>query len=93
MKLAVIGCIPDNIPGVLQTCDYALFWLNKKGLFLYPEKCGLSGPSNNVVEVLAYLSRIKNYTDKNGKPEIHAAGKAFLRSFRKGDFGKIMLED
>ena len=92
MKLAVCGCIPANVPGMIQTADYLLFWLNRKGAYSYSFQCGLAGPSNNVFEVLAYLARKKDFMT-DGKPEVLTAATHFLQMFNRGNFGKIILED
>ena len=81
------------IAGVVETADYALFWLNRKKEYAYAKQCGLSGPSNNIIEVLAYMSRLYAFETASGKPDILRTGEKFLKQFRKGGFGYIMLED
>jgi len=93
MKLAVVGGIPEHVTGVVETADYALFWLNRKKEYAYAKQCGLSGPSNNIIEVLAYMSRLYAFETASGKPDILRTGEKFLKQFRKGGFGYIMLED
>lgn len=93
MKLAVIGSIPEHVTGIIETCDYALYWLNRKEEYSYAKLCGLSGPSNNITEVLAYMSRLSAFTHSDGKPDLQRTGSKFLRHFRQGRFGYILLED
>ena len=92
MKLAVCGCVPAHITGHVQTADYLLYWLNRKHCFDYCQKCGLAGPSNNVIEVLVYYARKRNFM-VDGKPSIIDAAHNFINMFNKGELGKIILED
>ena len=92
MKLAVCGCVPAHITGQVQTADYLLYWLNRKKAYDYCSKCGLAGPSNNIIEVLAYLARKRDIM-VDGKPGIVPAAQTLLNMFNKGELGRIILED
>ena len=92
MKLAVCGCVPTKVTGALHTADYLLFWLNKKNCYQYAPLCGLAAPSNNIVEVLAFLARRRNLM-MNSKPDMNSSALHFLQMFNNGFFGQVILED
>ncbi|XP_063677013.1 mitochondrial ribosome-associated GTPase 1-like isoform X2 [Bolinopsis microptera] len=92
MKLAACGAVPTTVVGQIQAADYILFWLNRKGQYKYAFQCGLAGPSNNIIEVLAYYARRRNLM-LHGKPIINDAAEHFVAMFNKGELGQVILED
>ena len=92
LKLAACECIPTAVAGPIQTADYLLFWLNRKRQYKYAFQCGLAGPSNNIIEVLAYYARKRNLM-LDGKPRVKDAAEHFVRMFNKGELGRVILED
>lgn len=103
MKLALCGTILDHLVGEDIMADYLLFSLNRLQQFSYVEKYELEGPSDDIQQVLKCIAvklgktqRVKALTgvgDITIKiPNYSAAAYDFVRTFRKGELGKVMLD-
>lgn len=102
MKLAVCACLQDHLVGPDLIADYLLFWLNRNGRTeQYVELMGLDGPSDSIGEVLVAgskkLGKWKKIRHFDGslvlKPDLEAAAHHLLKAFRKGELGKVMLDE
>ncbi|XP_069467242.1 mitochondrial ribosome-associated GTPase 1 isoform X2 [Ambystoma mexicanum] len=103
MKLALCGTILDHLVGEEILADYLLFTLNKYQQFSYVERYGLKAPSDDVESVLKRIAlklgktqKVKAITGVGNVnitvPNYHAAAFDFIRTFRKGLLGKVMLD-
>ncbi|XP_020280079.1 mitochondrial GTPase 1 [Pseudomyrmex gracilis] len=99
-KLALVGCIQDNIIGIEMLADYLLYWLNRNSRFEYVEKFGLQEPNDNVTYVLTYIAAklgktktIKYHDGLQKMPDLHSAADCFISSFRKGELGRYCLDN
>lgn len=73
-------------------CDYVLFCMNRDNNFSYVKRCGLEGPTDDILEVLPAVKRgyRLNLTDK----ELRLGQcRAFLKLFNTGNFGPVVLDD
>jgi len=102
MKIGLVSCLSDNVVGTHNIADYALFWLNKRGIFSYVDYFGLKEPSDSILDVLVQIAikrnfffQIKDLETKKmvNKPNIQNAADAFLKSFRQGSLGRFLLDD
>lgn len=103
MKLALCGTILDHLVGEDIIADYLLFSLNRLGKFRYVEKYDLQEPSDNIQHVLKHIAvklrktqRVKAITGVGNitvtVPNYSAAAYDFIRAFRKGELGQVMLD-
>lgn len=100
MKLALCACLQDHLVGPEIIADYLLFWLNKHKKFDYTKLIGIDAPTDNISEVLLAVSKKLNKTktmkDFNGnmvvRPDLNAAAQNFIRLYRTGELGKILLD-
>lgn len=103
MKLALCGTILDHLVGEDIIADYLLFSLNRLDRFGYVEKYDLEGPCDDIQHVLKRIAvklgktkRMKAITGVGNitvqVPDYTAAAYDFIRAFRKGDLGKVMLD-
>ncbi|XP_066535203.1 mitochondrial ribosome-associated GTPase 1 [Hoplias malabaricus] len=103
MKLALCGTILDHLVGEDIIADYLLFSLNRLQCFGYVEKYELEGPCDDIQQVLKCIAvklgktqRVKAITGVGDitikVPNYSAAAYDFIRSFRKGELGKVMLD-
>ncbi|XP_075874766.1 mitochondrial ribosome-associated GTPase 1 [Nelusetta ayraudi] len=103
MKLALCGTILDHLVGEDVIADYLLYSLNRLGKFSYVEKYDLQQPSDNIQYVLKHIAvklgkkqRVKAITGVGNItvtiPNYSAAAYAFIRAFRKGELGQVMLD-
>lgn len=103
MKLALCGTILDHLVGEDIIADYLLFTLNRLQLFGYVEMYDLEAPSDDIQHVLKCIAvklgktqRVKALTGVGDitvrMPNYTAAAYDFIRAFRKGNLGKVMLD-
>ncbi|TSK22612.1 Mitochondrial ribosome-associated GTPase 1 [Bagarius yarrelli] len=97
------GTILDHLVGEDIIADYLLFTLNRLQRFGYVERYDLEAPSNDIQHVLKCIAvklgktqRVKAITGVGDitvrLPNYTAAAYNFIRAFRKGELGKVMLD-
>ncbi|XP_054886154.1 mitochondrial ribosome-associated GTPase 1 isoform X2 [Poeciliopsis prolifica] len=103
MKLALCGTILDHLVGEDVIADYLLFSLNRLRRFGYVEKYDLQEPSDDIQHVLKRIAvklgktqRVKAITGIGNItvtiPNYTAAAYNFIRAFRKGELGQVLLD-
>ncbi|KAK6293364.1 hypothetical protein J4Q44_G00356900 [Coregonus suidteri] len=103
MKLALCGTILDHLVGEDIMADYLLFSLNRLEKYSYVERYDLGEPSDDIQQVLKRIAvklgktqRVKAITGVGNitltVPNYTAAAYDFIRSFRKGELGRVMLD-
>ncbi|XP_062286531.1 mitochondrial ribosome-associated GTPase 1 isoform X1 [Scomber scombrus] len=103
MKLALCGTILDHLVGEDIIADYLLYSLNRQEKFSYVEKYNLEKPSDDIQQVLKRIAvklgktqRVKAITGVGNititLPNYTAAAYDFIRAFRKGELGRVMLD-
>ncbi|XP_061914208.1 mitochondrial ribosome-associated GTPase 1 [Entelurus aequoreus] len=103
MKLALCGTILDHLVGEDIIADYLLYSLNRLEKFSYVEKYNLQEPSDDIQHILKHIAvklgktqRIKAITGVGNititVPNYTAAAYDFIRAFRKGELGQVLLD-
>lgn len=103
MKLALCGTILDHLVGEEFIADYLLFSLNRLEKFSYVERYDLQEPCDDIQHVLKRIAvklrktqRVKAITGVGNititVPNYSAAAYDFIRAFRKGELGQVMLD-
>uniref|UniRef100_A0A8C9W3W0 Mitochondrial ribosome-associated GTPase 1 n=3 Tax=Scleropages formosus TaxID=113540 RepID=A0A8C9W3W0_SCLFO len=103
MKLALCGTILDHLVGEDVMADYLLFTLNRLGQFSYVDKYSLGEPSDDIHDVLKRIAvklgktkRVRALTGVGDvtvmMPNYSAAAYDFIRAFRRGELGKVVLD-
>ncbi|KAG7462508.1 hypothetical protein MATL_G00185610 [Megalops atlanticus] len=103
MKLALCGTILDHLVGEDIIADYLLYSLNRLEKFSYVEKYELGEPCDDIQNVLKRVAvklgktqRVKAITGVGNititMPNYTAAAYDFIRAFRKGELGRVMLD-
>ncbi|XP_061766255.1 mitochondrial ribosome-associated GTPase 1 [Nerophis ophidion] len=103
MKLALCGTILDHLVGEDIIADYLLYSLNRLENFSYVEKYNLQEPSDDIQHILKHIAvkqgktqRIKAITGVGDinitVPNYTAAAYDFIRAFRKGELGQVLLD-
>lgn len=102
LKLAACATIQDHLIGERIIADYILYWMNKNEHFEYLTYYNMVQPSDNILEVLTHISKIKGKTLRMKdvasntyiiRPDFDSAAKEFNRAFRAGHFGNILLDE
>ncbi|KAM4607079.1 mitochondrial ribosome-associated GTPase 1 [Polymixia lowei] len=103
MKLALCGTILDHLVGEDIIADYLLYSLNRLEKFNYVEKYDLGEPCDDIQHVLKRIAvklgktqRVKAITGVGNItitiPNYTAAAYDFIRAFRKGELGRVLLD-
>ncbi|XP_069695216.1 mitochondrial GTPase 1 [Periplaneta americana] len=101
LRLALCSCLQDHLVGVDVIADYLLYCLNKHNNFSYVELMGLEEPTDNIGTVLTKgavklgkYQRILSMENNRyiQRPDLEAAARYLIKSFRCGDLGKILLD-
>ncbi|KAM9197963.1 mitochondrial ribosome-associated GTPase 1 isoform 2-T2 [Dugong dugon] len=103
LKLALCGTVLDHLVGEETMADYLLYTLNRHQLFGYVQHYGLDGACDNVESVLKRVAlklgktqKVKVLTGTGNvnvmQPNYTAAAGHFLRAFRSGLLGPVMLD-
>ncbi|KAM4704474.1 mitochondrial ribosome-associated GTPase 1 [Rhinophrynus dorsalis] len=103
MKLALCGTILDHLVGEDIMADYLLYILNQQQQHRYVEQYGLEKPCTDIESLLKKIAlklgktqKVKAITGTGDVnitvPNYNAAAYDFIRTFRKGELGKVMLD-
>lgn len=103
MKLALCGTILDHLVGEDIIADYLLYTLNNYPQHRYVQHYELEGPCSDIATLLKKIAQRLGKTQKvkaitgTGNvnitiPNYSAAAYDFIRAFRKGDLGNVILD-
>ncbi|XP_053524425.1 mitochondrial ribosome-associated GTPase 1 isoform X2 [Artibeus jamaicensis] len=103
LKLALCGTVLDHLVGEETLADYLLYTLNRHQLFGYVQHYGLGEACDDVASVLKRVAvrlgktqKVKVLTGTGDvnviQPNYTAAARDFLRTFRSGLLGPVMLD-
>jgi ribosome biogenesis GTPase A len=90
LKLALVGCVKENLIPIVILADFLLFHLNRNDPALYRQ---WSTPTNDVVEWLANAARRTGKLMKGGEPDFDAVAIWLLGRYRAGLLGRFMLDE
>uniref|UniRef100_A0A8C9CCE0 Mitochondrial GTPase 1 n=1 Tax=Phocoena sinus TaxID=42100 RepID=A0A8C9CCE0_PHOSS len=103
LKLALCGTVLDHLVGEETLADYLLYTLNKRQLLGYVQHYGLGEACDDIASVLKRVAvklrktqKVKVLTGTGDvnvvQPNYPAAARDFLRAFRSGVLGPVMLD-
>lgn len=100
MRLALCSSLQDHLVGIELIADYLLYWLNKNKNYKYVDFLGTREPCDKITEALVLSAvnkkRVKKVNRGDGShiivPDTAVAAAEFVKAFRTGEFGKIMLD-
>lgn len=101
LKLALCSSMQDHLVGSTIIADYLLYWLNKHNNFSYVEYMGAKEATDNISELLVLCAvnlnkNIKLRSTEGGyviRPNTEFSANYFIKGFRTGLFGKVMLDE
>ncbi|KTW27736.1 hypothetical protein T552_02176 [Pneumocystis carinii B80] len=93
LKLALVGCIKDNIIDIITVADYLLFRINLIDPELYLTPFKMKQPTNNIEELLNAIAIATGCLNKGGIPNIYTAATFLIKKYRTGNLGKFILDD
>uniref|UniRef100_A0AC11BCA8 Mitochondrial ribosome associated GTPase 1 n=1 Tax=Ovis aries TaxID=9940 RepID=A0AC11BCA8_SHEEP len=103
LKLALCGTVLDHLVGEETLADYLLYTLNRHQLLGYVQHYGLGEACDDIASVLKRVAvklrktqKVKVLTGTGNvnviQPDYPAAARDFLRAFRSGLLGPVMLD-
>ncbi|XP_029403824.1 mitochondrial ribosome-associated GTPase 1 isoform X1 [Mus pahari] len=103
LKLALCGTVLDHLVGEETMADYLLYTLNRHGLFGYVQHYALANACDQIEWVLKNVAiklgktrKVKVLTGTGNvnviQPDYAMAARDFLRTFRRGLLGQVMLD-
>ncbi|XP_020929619.1 mitochondrial ribosome-associated GTPase 1 isoform X4 [Sus scrofa] len=103
LKLALCGTVLDHLVGEETLADYLLYTLNRHQLLGYVQHYGLGQACDDITSVLKQVAvrlrktqKVKVLTGTGDvnvvQPNYPAAARDFLRAFRSGALGPVMLD-
>uniref|UniRef100_A0A8C9A2I3 Mitochondrial GTPase 1 n=1 Tax=Prolemur simus TaxID=1328070 RepID=A0A8C9A2I3_PROSS len=103
LKLALCGTVLDHLVGEETMADYLLYTLNRHRLFGYVQHYGLGAACDDIERVLKSVAvklgktqKVKVLTGTGDvnviQPNYPEAARDFLRTFRRGQLGPVMLD-
>uniref|UniRef100_A0A8C3VG06 Mitochondrial GTPase 1 n=1 Tax=Catagonus wagneri TaxID=51154 RepID=A0A8C3VG06_9CETA len=103
LKLALCGTVLDHLVGEETLADYLLYTLNRHQLLGYVQHYGLGQACDDIASVLKRVAVRLRKTQKVNvltgtgavnvvQPNYPAAARDFLRAFRSGLLGPVMLD-
>ncbi|XP_069900028.1 mitochondrial ribosome-associated GTPase 1 isoform X3 [Globicephala melas] len=103
LKLALCGTVLDHLVGEETLADYLLYTLNRRQLLGYVQHYGLGEACDDIASVLKRVAvklrktqKVKVLTGTGDvnvvQPNYPAAARDFLRAFRSGVLGPVMLD-
>ncbi|KAK2799729.1 hypothetical protein FQN50_008377 [Emmonsiellopsis sp. PD_5] len=90
LKLALCSCIKSTLISRVTLADYLLYQYNRQNAELYAK---FSHPTNDIMEFLDAFARKRGCIAKGGGPDIELAATRFLGLWRRGELGKLILDD
>lgn len=87
LKLGLVGCIADKIPGKEPLLEYLVWALNRYGVKKHMEYYGMDSRPENAKELMFHVR--EKYRQFNYETTFDK----ILKDFREGKLGKITLDD
>lgn len=100
-KISLCSSLTDKIVDVVELAEYLLEYLNSHNMTSYTIDFGMEKPANCLAELVGYgairfdkMIRLKNTDNKESfTPDVNAICWQFIKLFRKGNLGKVMLDN
>ncbi len=89
-KLALIGCIKEEILPTMDLCEYAFNYLQKYYPNVLYNKYGVI--DDNFYQFLEKLAFARKHLLKNNEYDIERTAKLILNDFKNGNIGKICVD-
>lgn len=100
LKLALAATIKDHLVGEESMADYLLYLLNTRGNHTYVDYLGLDKPMDDIRQLLMvtairnnWLRKSRTYQGIVAVPDTLRSAHKFLKGFRTGKLGSIILDD
>ena len=90
LKLALCGCVKDNVISPVTLADYLLYHINLNDPTVYKR---WSEPTNYVVPLIESFARQAGLLAKGGVPMMDGAALLFIQRWRQGELGRFLVDD
>lgn len=92
LRLAVCGCIKDDVIGVELLAEFLLAEMKKNNKDWPSELYGIKTLPRDEYEFLESLAKKRGLLRSGGKVDLERASQILLKDFREGKFGKMTFE-
>ncbi|XP_037799337.1 mitochondrial ribosome-associated GTPase 1-like [Penaeus monodon] len=100
LKLALAATIKDHLVGEENIADYLLYRLNRNGNHSYVKYLNLQEPTDNIQQLLGFASvnngwkrKVRTQSGIQVIPDLQLSASKFIKGFRTGAFGPMILDD
>ncbi|KAG7169987.1 mitochondrial ribosome-associated GTPase 1-like [Homarus americanus] len=100
LKLALVATIKDHLVGEDIMADYLLYRLNSQGNHSYVSYLGIDEPTDTIQQLLVsaaiknnWMVKIRDHRGIQTVPNIMLSATKFIKGFRTGQFGTLLLDD
>ncbi|KAJ5251693.1 hypothetical protein N7489_002103 [Penicillium chrysogenum] len=90
LKLALCGCVKDNVISPITLADYLLYHINLNDPTVYKR---WSEPTNDVAPLIESFARQAGLLAKGGVPMMDGAALLFIQRWRQGELGRFLVDD
>lgn len=90
LKLALIGCVKDNVISPITLVDYLLYHINLHDPTIYKR---WSEPTNEVVPLIESFARQTGLLGKGGVPNMEGAALLLIQKWRQGEMGRFLVDN
>ena len=90
LKLALCGCVKDNIVPAYTLADYLLFHLNLHHPEIYST---YHEPTNDVMQLLDAVARKTGRLQKGAEPDLESTALWLIQRWRQGHLGRFLLDE
>lgn len=90
LKLALCGCVKDNVVPLYTLADYMLFRINLVDPGLYSR---WAAPTNDIGEVLRGVAGATGRLGKGGVLDLEGAAAWLVQRWRAGELGRFVLDE
>lgn len=90
LKLALCGCVKDNLISSTILADYLLYHLNLSSPSIYSS---YHSPTNDVLSLLDAVARKTGMLQKGGVPNVEQTALWLIQRWRTGNLGHFVLDE
>ncbi|GAO52293.1 hypothetical protein G7K_6373-t1 [Saitoella complicata NRRL Y-17804] len=93
LKLALAGCIKQDVISSVTIVDYLLFHLNRQPTPPYVEFFKMKEPTNDVDTFINHVAKHSGRLLAGGVPDVENTALHLIDRYREGKFGVMVLDD
>eukprot|EP01089_Gocevia_fonbrunei_P006659 TRINITY_DN1746_c0_g1_i1.p1 TRINITY_DN1746_c0_g1~~TRINITY_DN1746_c0_g1_i1.p1 ORF type:complete len:179 (-),score=41.45 TRINITY_DN1746_c0_g1_i1:9-545(-) len=93
VKLALISSIKETLLDSTLLADYLLYCMNKQGKYHYMQLGDFKEPTDDIATALKIIGQRLGTKRRGGGVDLELAAKFFVKKWRAGDLGRLILDE